>query len=1045
MPDHPPRPDDRADAPRGFPDPLEVVLDRMSDGIVSLDRDWCYRYLNAEASRLLGRPHGSLLGKHIWTEFPDGIGQPFHLAYEQAMESGEMLAIAEYYPAFERWFENRIYPSADGLTIYFRDITQQRREQDALGQSEERLRLALRAAQQGLYDLDLRTGIAVVTPEYATMLGYDPATFCETNAAWLERLHPDDHARTAAAYQAYVDGRSDDYRVEFRQRTASGGWHWVLSVGSIVERQSDGTPVRMLGTHTDIAALKLSELALADFKAVLDSTIDSVFIFDTETLRFQYVNEGARAQVGYTEDELLRLTPLDLTPDFDEASFRALLAPLVSGEQRQATFATRHRLKQGSFLPVEAVVQYVARVGFPPRFVAIVRDMSERTAAESAMRASELNLETTLRSIGDAVITTDARGRVTQLNGTAEKMTGWAAADAIGRPVQEVFRIVDSATRTMSMDPVRQVLETGAIVGLANHTSLLARNGSEYQISDSAAPIRGADGVVTGVVLVFSDVSVQYRTQAALAASERRLRAIIQQEPECVKVVDARGALLEMNPAGLAMLEADSLAQARDTGLLQFLLPEHRNAFAALHRTVIAGGHGVLEFEVKGLRGTRRWLETHAAPLVEQEGGVTMLLGVTRDITERKRAEEERRQLDLRLRTAERLEAVGQLAGGVAHDFNNLLSIINNTADLAAEELPPGSAARVDLEEIRRAGERAAALTTQLLAMSREQSAAPELLDLNTLVHELTPMLARLVREDVDLSVDPCGETCMTRVDRSLLERVLVNLVINARDAVSRGGRIRIRTAALRLGTEGASLLPALAPGDYLRLDVEDNGEGMSPETIARVFEPFFTTKARGHGTGLGLSSAYGTVAQSGGAIGVTSALGSGATFHVYLPRASASRESPSRGSPARGSAALLMPGGDETILVVDDEPALVRVAERMLTGVGYTTLSATGGEAALRLVETLKTPIHLLLTDVVMPGLSGPQLAQRVVELHPETRVLFVSGYANDPLLELESAARPNALVTKPYSGLTLLTRVRDVLDAGREPGSLPTDTLQG
>lgn len=1028
MQDPSPLPDERGGIDRRAPDPVSVVLERMSDGIVALDRDWRYVYLNSQASRLLGRPHRSLLGKHIWTEFPDGFGQPFQLAYARAMETGEMIALTEYYPPFDRWFENRIYPSADGLTIYFRDITQQRREQDTLAQSEERLRLALVAANQGLYDLDLRTGVATVTPEYATMLGYDPASFHETNSAWLGRMHPDDLARVAAARLAYVEGRADEYRVEFRQRTASGDWHWILSVGSIVERASDGTPVRMLGTHTDIADLKRSELALADFKGVLDATIDSVFIFDAESLRFLYVNEGAHAQVKYSLAELLLLTPLDLKPDFDETRFRALLAPLVSGKQPQVTFRTRHRLKSGVLLPVEEVVQYVERAGFPPRFVAIVRDITERTATESALRASERDLETTLRSIGDAVLTTDAQGRVTRLNGTAEKMTGWTSADASGRPVQEVFRIIDSTARTTSVDPVRRVLETGAMVNLANDTTLLTRDGRECQIADSAAPIRGDDGVITGVVLVFSDVSVQYRTQAALAASERRLRAIIQQEPECVKVVDARGALLEMNPAGLAMLEADDLAQVRTTGLLQFLLPEHRGAFAALHRTVIAGGSGVLEFEVQGLRGTHRWLETHAAPLVEKEGGVTMLLGITRDITERKRAEAERQQLELRLRSAERLEAVGQLAGGVAHDFNNLLCVINSTAELAAEELPPDSAARADLEEIRRAGERAAALTTQLLALSREQSAAPELLDLNTLVRELTPMLTRLVREDVDLSVAPCPEACMTRVDRSLMERVLVNLVINARDAVSSGGRIRVRTATLRLGAEGASLLPALPPGPYLRLDVEDNGEGMSPETVARVFEPFFTTKARHHGTGLGLSSAYGTVAQSGGAIGVTSTLGAGATFHVYLPLAGASR-----GSPARGSAAPSMPGGNETILVVDDEPALVRVATRMLAGVGYDTLGATGGEEALRLVETLTNPLHLLLTDVVMPGLSGPQLAQRVTALHPETRVLYVSGYANDPLLRLDSAADAAALVAKPYSGLTLLTRVREVLDAGR------------
>lgn len=250
------------------------LLEGMSDGFVSLDRQWRYRYVNRKAGELLGRDPASLIGKHIWTEFPEGIGQPFRQAYEEAMNDGIESRLEEYYAPWNRWFENRIYPTPDGLAIFFTDISERIRSMQALRDSEERLRLALTAAKQGLYDLDLTTGDAKVSPEYATMLGYDPATFKETNAAWRERLHPDDQASVYKAYEDYIAGRIPEYRVEFRQRTRDGGWKWVLSLGRIQDWSADGRPLRMLGTHTDIDALKAAEAALRDLNETLEARVE---------------------------------------------------------------------------------------------------------------------------------------------------------------------------------------------------------------------------------------------------------------------------------------------------------------------------------------------------------------------------------------------------------------------------------------------------------------------------------------------------------------------------------------------------------------------------------------------------------------------------------------------------------------------------------------------------------------------------------------------------------------------------------------------------
>jgi two-component system, cell cycle sensor histidine kinase and response regulator CckA len=1017
-------------------DGLAAVLERISDAVVALDRTWRYTYVNVKAASIFGRRPADLVGKHIWTEFPEGVGQPFHRAYERALSTGEPEFLEAYYPPYDRWFENRIYPSADGLTIYFQDVTARKKNEaalqalvrdleitlrsigdavmvtdqagritrmnpaaeelsgwtladaagrplgevlrlvrprtrepvpdvattvlatnsrmelandllllrrdgthraiadsaapvrndageatgvvvvlsdqtsrhaarEALAESEERLRLALRSANQGLYDLDVQTGDATVSAEYATMLGYDPAAFRETNAAWLERLHPDDREPVARAYRDYIEGRTSEYRVEFRQRTADGRWRWILSLGSIVARAADGTPLRMLGTHTDV---------------------------------------------------------------------------------------------------------------------------TDRREAEEALRRNEQDLTITLQSIGDAVISTDSRGRVVRMNATAERLTGWTIAEARGRALPDVFRIVHAESRDPVADPVQRVLASGTMVGLANHTALISRTGSESQIADSAAPIREADGSIVGVVLVFSDVTPRYRAEQALRESEARLRTIIETEPECVKVVSPTGRLEEMNAAGLAMLEADSLAEVQQKQLIDYLVPEYRPAFVDLHRRVIGGEQGVLEFEVVGLKGTHRWLETHAAPLADPGSGRTLLLGVTRDITLRKRAEAEGLRMETQLRQAERMEAVGQLAGGVAHDFNNLLSVINSTAELAMEGLPGGDPVRHDLAEIRRAGDRAAVLTAQLLAFSRTQVVSPETIDVGTLVTNVRPMLSRVVREDVALRVQLADGPLLVHADRGQLERVIMNLTVNARDAMPRGGTLTITTAAVTLGPEAGAMTPPLAPGRYVRLSLADTGEGIPESARRHIFEPFFTTKERGRGTGLGLSSSYGIVVQSSGAMSVESAPGQGSTFHVYLPlMEGASR--PVESAPV-GTAD---PRGSETILIVDDEEALVRVARRMLEAAGYLVLTATSGEEALRLVGQLGGPLHLLLTDVVMPGMGGPELASRVLARHPETRVLFTSGYADDVALRDAIHEREQLLLPKPYDTHELRRMVREALDQAR------------
>jgi two-component system, cell cycle sensor histidine kinase and response regulator CckA len=416
--------------------------------------------------------------------------------------------------------------------------------------------------------------------------------------------------------------------------------------------------------------------------------------------------------------------------------------------------------------------------------------------------------------------------------------------------------------------------------------------------------------------------------------------------------------------------------------------------------------------------GTVRWIRDRAFPVRSASGEVERLLGTTADVTEQ-------RQLEEQLQQAQKMESLGRLAGGVAHDFNNLLTVINGMADLVLAGLADDDPARRDLEQIRQAGDRAATLTSRLLAISRRQILKPEVLDLSAVVDSLHEMIERLVGEDVQLefAVDPALGS--VKADPGQIEQVLLNLVVNARDAMPDGGRLRIETRAVMLDVVYAAEHPGTRPGRHAMIAVRDTGIGMDEMTRRRIFEPFFTTKAVGKGTGLGLSMVYGIVKQSGGSIRVTSEPGRGSSFEIYLPVVAerpAPRPQPAAPAPARGQ---------ESILVVEDEPALRELTTRVLQGAGYLVLPAASGADALALLERHAGDVHLVFTDVVMPGMSGRELATRLARLRPGLRVLYTSGYTEDAILRHGVLDDPSRFLSKPYTPAELRRRIRLALDS--------------
>jgi two-component system cell cycle sensor histidine kinase/response regulator CckA len=381
-----------------------------------------------------------------------------------------------------------------------------------------------------------------------------------------------------------------------------------------------------------------------------------------------------------------------------------------------------------------------------------------------------------------------------------------------------------------------------------------------------------------------------------------------------------------------------------------------------------------------------------------------------------------------RIRQATKMEAVGRLAGGVAHDFNNLLTAILGYTNLVLDELGPDHPSRPDVEQIQHAAESAASLTRQLLAFSRRQLLQPQILDLNAVIRRMESMLRRMIGEHIVLDADLSPTLSHVNADQGQLEQVLMNLSINARDAMPAGGRLLIRTKDVVVGEKLIKTHRGLTTGAYVTLEVCDTGFGMDKHVLANLFEPFFTTKKRGEGTGLGLATVYGIIKQSGGYIAVESEIGVGTTFTIFLPKAS-QKLRPDVSKPEREAAN----GGNETILLVEDQPEVRAIARTLLTRQGYTVLEANGGQEALTLVHAQGNPIDLLLTDVVMPSIGGPELARQLREMRPNLRVLFASGYTDDALVQQGVLQPGSELIQKPFTREALLQKVRSVLDAGR------------
>ena len=795
---------------------------------------------------------------------------------------------------------------------------------------------------------------------------------------------------------------------------------WVEEDEAILADLANATlaEIRSRG-HSE--GLRRTKQALKDseerFRSLIEHASDLVAIVSAGGT-IDYSTPSVERVLGYSPADLVGQNAFSLLHPSDAPSVIGRFARLVRGVQCEGAIDCRVRHKSGSWHMLEVRVSNLLD---DPAVVGVVVNAHDITEAREA-NETQRRLKAFLEATPDFVATFDPHGRALSVNAAFRKLTGIPeGGDLSTLTIADLFP--PSVTELILHEGIPAATRAGIWSG---ETALHGEDGVEIPVSQVILAHKSPNGALEFVSTLARDITERKQAEEALRRSEQHFRSLIENALDIIAILDFEGNVLFESPS-IERILGYTPAEMRGRRSFDMIHPED------VGRVVDVFDRGLedpllreaVEYRCRHKDGSWRVLESVSENLL----AVPAVAGVvvhSRDVTERKAAEVALRESQEQLLQSQKMDAVGRLAGGIAHDFNNLLTAIKGFTELLLLDFDERDPRHPFVTEIQGAANRAAALTRQLLAFSRKQVLQPRVLDLNAAVSDIEKMLRRLIGEDVTLETTLAQRLGRVRADPSQIEQVLVNLAVNARDAMPSGGRILIRTANVQLTEDMIPAHAGVAPGAFVMLALSDTGAGMSPDVQARIFEPFYTTKEKGRGTGLGLSTVYGIVQQSGGMIQVESAIGEGSTFTILLPRVQeeivAAVERIPNDRPVRGT---------ETVLLAEDEAAVRVLVRRVLDRNGYRVLEAASGAEALKLLEDHPEPVDLLLTDVVMPGMSGRELADQLCLRFPTLRVLYMSGYTDEAIVHHGVLDPGIALLEKPFTPEILLRKIRDILDA--------------
>jgi PAS domain S-box-containing protein len=759
-------------------------------------------------------------------------------------------------------------------------------------------------------------------------------------------------------------------------------------------------------------------------RTAVEAAHDAILITEAEPLeepgpRILYANPAFLQETGYTLEEVIGRSPRFLQGKAtDRASLDQIRDRLRCWEP--VTVELRNYRKDGSEFWVELSITPAQRAdGWVTHWIAIQRNITQRKQAELALADRETSLRLILQQMPLGCLTVDRELRIRSWNPACEKIFEWTEPEVLGRSALETFVPAEAHGYVEELTKRLQT-ESGLIEG---YNQNLTRSGRLLWCRWHNTALRDTEGNLVGYLSMAQDVTQLHEAQRALHESNRRYETIAQTMTDVISVHRLDAQITFVTPSTQRVTGYTPEEWIRQDAL-SLIHPDDLPLVLEAHQRNLRGEVTHIEWRCQHRNGAYIWMETIATPTYDESNNVSGIVCCSRDISDRKRGEQARLTLEEQLRQVQKLEAIGQLAGGVAHDFNNLLTVIITCGELLTYSLPDDHPDRVLTQDILRAAERGCSLTRQLLTFSRQQIVQKQVLDLIPLVQNSCKMLSRLIGEDITLQIRLAEEPLTMEADPGQIEQVLMNLIVNARDAMPRGGSLTITCDSLTLAENDPRLPPAYPAGDYVRLCVQDTGEGMTPEVRARLFEPFFTTKPVGRGTGLGLATVHGIVGQAKGFILVESEVSHGTTFEVVFPRVAP----PPPNDNITDTPNPPTPTG-QRILLVEDDPDVRSLVATILERSGYTVHIANTPEMAVEECEKLNTPMDLLLSDVVMPGMSGGELLEKLRERFPELRVGFISGYTPDTILRhgIEQEAMP--FLQKPFTPDALVRFVRETI----------------
>jgi|GEM_PF-621058 len=1005
------------------------LTESMSNGVAIYrakkdGEDFVFLDFNEAAEKIERISRSQVIGRSVLEVFPGVREFGLFNVLQRVWRTGK----AERYPSKEYkdnriqgWKDNYVYklPSGEIVAVYS-DETRRFIAEEASKNTEERLDLVLKGADLGFWDLDMLTGHAVINDRALDIVGYRLDEIEPTLDFWQSLLHPDDISRTLSAFEDHLAGYTDSYKADYRVKTKSGEYKLVLALGRVMERGAGGRALRVTGTFQDITDGKKAEAAFHEseerYRIVADFTYDWEYWVDGEG-KFLYVSPSCERITGYSAEEFIDdpdlmnriIHPDDLTVILDHFHNVRKVAP-------QAVNAMDFRIirRDGETRWIGHICQPVyGQEGQPLGRRASNRDITTQKLAEEALERANAYHRTLIEASIDPLVTISADGRISDVNSATEKVTGYRRDELIGTNFSDYFTEPDRA-----MAGYQQVFQDGLVKDY--ELEIQHKDGHVTPVTYSASVYRDESGKVVGVFAAARDITERKRAEETVL----QLVAIVESSDDAIIGKTLDGTITSWNKGAekiYGYTEHEVVGKP-----VTILAPHDREDEIKGILEQVKSGKSVKRIETvrRNKIGGSFPVSLTISPIIDKEGNIVGASTITRDISDRVKLAQQREALQEQLLQAQKMEAIGTLAGGFAHDFNNKLQVIDGYVNLILFNKDLPETIKKELGVIKQTVESSAELIKGMMVFSRKTPTELQPIELNKLVAQTRSMLTRSIPKLIEIDLLLADDLWSINAAPNQIDQILMNLAVNASDAMPYGGKLTIQTRNTILDEEFCRPYPNPKPGKYVLMTVSDTGVGMSKETASRIFEPFFTTKGPDKGTGLGLAVVYGIVEQHGGMITCDSEPSVGTTFRVYFPSIEAvpQEQYSEKKEP--------LTGRGETILLVDDEPNFLETSSILLVDSNYEVITASNGKDALELYEKYRGKIKLVVLDLVMPKMGGEDCLRALLRTDPKVKVLMISGAQKPGIAEDLKVSGVRGLIKKPFDVTRMLEEIRKTID---------------